>query len=434
MEESTTSNPIEWKTLPIKKKNKKAEVVAAEAVAAEAIAAEAIAAEDVAAKDVAVVKASEKFEAVAVVAVAVATISEVKSNEDDDHLDYAFGSKKLLAAAPQKSGGKFDRVVGFAKGGGFHKSGGAGSGGGFASGGAGGGKIMPLTTEKRFPERPEKLHEAKGGSSAAGAGPSDAKKPHDNYIPKAIREQLDAELNPHLSSKSTWDKIKAAHNIKYEVMRKNRSTSSIWERKINMYIIHKGCAQNSEEILASVIDKAEDKLVYVNALCNENYNVLCNAAYFGSDKCINYLINRGADIHVKNIWGESILEALDIGLAKEIGKYPHVKEILTDKFENCKRLLAMAEARLAGDVGEEKEVTPPASVACKYKTEYSAETLLKDITEYIEKPAEFREFVPYLLEKGFKDLLIEVLSDETMEDILMDNPHAGKLMSELKIL
>jgi len=422
MEESTTSNPIEWKTLPIKKKNKKAEAVAAEAVATE---------------DVVVAKASEKFEAVAVVAVAAAAISEVKANEDDDHLDYAFGSKKLLAAAPQKSGGKFDRVVGFAKGGGFHKSGGAGSGGGFASGGAGGGKIVPLTTEKRFPERPEKLHEAKGGSSAASAGPADVKKPHDNYIPKAIREQLDAELNPHLSSKSTWDKIKAAHSIKYEVMRKNRSTSSIWERKINMYIIHKGCAQNSEEILASVIDKAEDKLVYVNALCNENYNVLCNAAYFGSDKCINYLINRGADIHVKNIWGESILEALDIGLAKEIGKYPHVKEILTDKFENCKRLLAMAEARLAGGASaaeEEKEVAPPASAACKYKTEYSAETLLKDITEYIEKPAEFREFVPYLLEKGFKDLLIEVLSDETMEDILMDNPHAGKLMSELKIL
>jgi hypothetical protein len=149
-----------------------------------------------------------------------------------------------------------------------------------------------------------------------------------------------------------------------------------------------------------------EQLIYNEQLTSADFGVttgLFDAAYYGSDHCMNYLINRGADIHHKNKKGETIYDVLDVGLKAAIERFPNAVEIVENRFEDCIHLVKKAEARkLAGEVIEiaPKEEEQPKS---KFKDDYDFDTLKEDLLKYVETPSVCREFIDFLKKNDFID-------------------------------
>jgi hypothetical protein len=253
---------------------------------------------------------------------------------------------------------------------------------------------------------------------------------NENYVPKDLRIDLDDIL---YSDTSTYEKIR---NINHKVnnfvrFKSTRNTDNIdWKKRLYIYIIHKSCKRNKHEIIASIIDNVKDYTIYSNAVSSTLSGNTClfDAAYYGSDHCMNYLINRGADIHHKNKKGETIYDVLDVGLKAAIERFPNAIEIVENRFEDCIHLVKKAEARkLAGEVIEiaPKEDEQPKSI---FKDDYDFDTLKEDLLNYVETPSVCREFIDFLKKNDFSMLLVRVLEEEDMEDVLIDNPYLAKLL------
>ena len=256
---------------------------------------------------------------------------------------------------------------------------------------------------------------------------------NENYVPKKLREDLDDIL---FSDASTYEKIRDLNNKVHNFIKfkSNRNSDNVdWKKRLNIYIIHKSCKRNKHEIIASIIDSVKDYTVYSNAVSSTLSGNTClfDAAYYGSDQCMNYLINRGADIHHKNKEGESIYDVIEVGRVASMKRYPNANDIIEYRFEECIRLVKQAEAKelevveeTVGETVEVKEEVKPS----KFKDDYDFDTLKEDLLKYIETPSECREFIDFLKKNDFSMLLVRVLEEEDMEDILIDNPYLAKLV------
>jgi hypothetical protein len=262
---------------------------------------------------------------------------------------------------------------------------------------------------------------------------------NENYVPKPIRDDIDEIV---YSSNSTYEKIRDL-NKKINGYVKYRSSKDIdWRKRLNIYIIYESCKNNKHEIIASILDNCPDYTIYTNAISStkSGNNCLFDAAYFGSDIVVNYLLNRNANIHHKNKLGETIYEIIEAGRLDAFERYPKAKKTLGERFDECIRLVKQVEdAEKAGlkasEVLEDVVAIEGGGGAAaagggssEYPSEYTLETLKEDVLKYIETPSEFRKFVVYLKANNFTELLVSVLEDEEMEDILIDNPYVAKLV------
>jgi len=282
--------------------------------------------------------------------------------------------------------------------------------------------------------------------AAAGGGGEDAKKYenvelNENYTPRIIREKIFTILE---SSDNTQSKIYHLNKEVNEFVDYKRKTPQPkqyenidWRKRLNVLIIHKCCKQNRHEIIASFLDNCVDKSIYVDSISSiiTGNTCLLDSAWFGSDQCVNFFINRDANIHYVNKKGESVYDMLELGLQDAFKRFPNAKEIIKSRYDECYRLIKMAEGEKLKSV-EEKQVEPKAeekpvvkaAVPSEFKNDYIKKTLKEDIIKYIETPATFRKLVKFLKENKFSDLLVEVLEDEDMEDLLMDNPYVAQIV------
>jgi len=259
---------------------------------------------------------------------------------------------------------------------------------------------------------------------------------NENYVPKQIRDDIDDIV---YSSNSTYEKIRDLNKKINGFVKYKNSKDIDWRKRLNIYIIYESCKNNKHEIIASILDNCPDYTIYTNAISStkSGNTPVFDAAYFGSDIVINYLLNRKADIHHKNKRGETIYEIIEEGRKDAFERYPKAKKTLSERFDECIRLVKQVEeAEKAGlqvsdvleDVGGGAAAGGGGSIADEYPSEYTLETLKEDVLKYIETPAEFRKFVVYLKSHNFTQLLVSVLEDEEMEDILIDNPYVAKLV------
>jgi hypothetical protein len=252
---------------------------------------------------------------------------------------------------------------------------------------------------------------------------------NENYVPKGVRAELDNIL---FSSASVYEKIRDLNRkvngfVKYK---SDKNPDKIdWRKRLNIYIIHKSCKQNKHEIIASIIDSVKDDRIYSNAVSSTLSGNTClgDAAYFGSDVSMSYLINRGADIHHKNNAGETIYDLIEIGRKDSLTRYPNATEMVDDRFNECIRLVKQAEEaeRLPQ---EKKTIDVEEAPKSEFKDDYDFDTLKEDVLKYIENPPVFRKLIEYLKKNGYTMLLVRVLEEEDMEDILIDNPYVAKLV------
>ena len=292
--------------------------------------------------------------------------------------------------------------------------------------------------------------------AAAGGGGENAKKYenvelNENYTPRIIREKIFTILE---SSDNTQSKIYHLNKEVNEFVDYKRKTPQPeqyknidWRKRLNVLIIHKCCKQNRHEIIASILDNCVDKSLYIDSISSivTGNTCLLDSAWFGSDQCVNFFINRDANIHYLNKKGESVYDMLEMGLKDAFKRFPNAKEIVKSRYDECYRLLKMAEEEKLKPV-EEKQVEPKAeektveektveeksigkaAAPSEFKNDYTKKSLKEDIIKYIETPATFRKLVKFLKENKFSDLLVEVLEDEDMEDLLMDNPYVSQLV------
>jgi len=255
---------------------------------------------------------------------------------------------------------------------------------------------------------------------------------NENYVPKGVRAELDNIL---FSSASVYEKIRDLNRkvngfVKYK---SDKNPDKIdWRKRLNIYIIHKSCKQNKHEIIASIIDSVKDYTIYSNAVSSTLSGNTClfDAAYFGSDVSMSYLINRGANIHHKNIAGETIYDVIEIGRKASFERFPNASEMVDDRFNDCIRLVKQAEENELAPANEKKEVEKEINEVkkSKFKDDYDFDTLKEDLLKYIETPFVCREFIDYLKKNDFSMLLVRVLEEEDMEDVLIDNPYLAKLV------
>jgi DNA-directed RNA polymerase alpha subunit len=156
---------------------------------------------------------------------------------------------------------------------------------------------------------------------------------------------------------------------------------------------------------------------------------LFDAAFFGSDIVVNYLLYRNANIHHKNKLGETIYEIIEEGRKNAFEEYPKAKRILADRFDECIRLVKQEEENeKLPKVESEKLESEKVESEKEFREEYDFDTLKEDLMKYIEKLDVCKRFINYLKKNKFTDLLVKVLDDEDMEDVLIDNPYLVKLI------
>jgi len=268
---------------------------------------------------------------------------------------------------------------------------------------------------------------------------------NENYVPKPIRDSIDEIFK---SSESTYDKIKKLkHKVNNFVQYKNNSDIN-WRKCLNIYIIYNSCQNNKHEILANILDNCPDYSIYINTISSTKSGNTClsDAAYYGSDMCINYLLNRGAKLDHVNKAGESILDLVTIGLKHSKRRFPNAQKILESRYEDCRRLI---EQSLAGEklpevivdilpideitdinkeTSESKTVSNGEYINEEFDNDYNFDTLKAAITEFIEDPPKFRKLITFLKATNMNELLIEVLDDDDVKELLIDNPYVLKLI------
>jgi len=293
----------------------------------------------------------------------------------------------------------------------------------------------------------ETVRRKKNPPSAAGGGGDDGKKYenielNENYTPRIIREKIFTILD---SSDNTQSKIYHLNKEVNEFVDYKRKTPQPkqyenidWRKRLNVLIIHKCCKQNRHEIIASILDNCSDKSLYIDSISSivTGNTCLLDSAWFGSDQCVNFFINRDANIHYLNKKGESVYDMLEMGLHDAYKRFPNAKEIIKSRYDECYRLIKMAEKEKLNPVEEksaedkvvEEKPVVKAAAPSEFKNDYTKKSLKEDIIKYIETPATFRKLVKFLKENKFSDLLVQVLEDEDMEDLLMDNPYVSQLV------
>jgi len=186
-----------------------------------------------------------------------------------------------------------------------------------------------------------------------------------------------------------------------------------------------------------MLDKCQDYQTYIDAIsstktCN---TPLMTAAYYGSDMCMNYLLNRGANINHVNNDGEDISKILKIGLRHYIKRFPKASEIIKNRYDDCQKLVNQVIAGekikdITGLIPEDKSGDKSEEVAYieEFNMEYTFETLKSDVEKYISDPPKFKKLIKFLKANNFKELLIKVLDDEDIQDLLIDNPYVVQLV------
>ena len=262
---------------------------------------------------------------------------------------------------------------------------------------------------------------------------------NENYVPRAIRDSLDNILK---SSESIQSKNQLLKTKIYEFVRHKKSRDIDWEKRLKTYIIHRVCKSNKQEILSVMISKPEDIPKYVNAISSTKSGNTClfDAVYYGSDQCINVLLNRGADIRHVNKAGETIYDLLETGRKDYITRYPDKEIFINDRFKECLRLIKNAddERTLRESVPVSGPVPSPviesetesSEEVCKFGKIYDEQSLKEDFTTYIEKEntQEFKDFIHHIkVTLNLNDLLQTILEDEEIQDLFEDNPYAKAL-------
>jgi ankyrin repeat protein len=249
---------------------------------------------------------------------------------------------------------------------------------------------------------------------------------NENYVPRGLRENIDNIL---YSSESVGEKIRELNkkvNTYCSYKKSNNPENIDWRKRLNIYIIHKSCKKNYHEIIASIIDNIPDYKMYSNAVSSTLSGNTClfDAAYYGSDQCMNYLINRDADIHHKNKAGETIYDLIEIGMKDAKERYPNAKQLVEARFNECIRLVKQAEE----NEKLPKEVVVVETPKNEFSDNYEFESLKSDLLKYVDTPDKCRKFIKYLKDNDYSMLLTRVLEDEDMEDVLIDNPYLVKIV------
>lgn len=251
---------------------------------------------------------------------------------------------------------------------------------------------------------------------------------NENYVPKPIRDRINDILK---SSDSMYEKIKQLKRIVNEFVRYKNNSNINWRKCLNIYIIYKSCQSNKHEIIANILNDIQDVSIYVNTVSSTKSGNTCllDAAYYGSDMCINFLVNRGAKLDHVNKEGENIMDIITIGLKHAKRRYPNADKILEARYEECRRLIEQAKnGEKLPEVIIKEEEKEYINEINEFEKEYNFETLKTTIIEYIEDPSKFKKLVVYLKDNSMSELLMSVLDDEDIQDVLVDNPYVLKLV------
>ena len=271
------------------------------------------------------------------------------------------------------------------------------------------------------------------------------------FIPGYIKKEIYEIIN---TTADTYEKNKLIRAVIKKFSLKNKSTLS-FIKKLNIFAIHTACKMDNNQLVAAIIDseineKGYEYIYYTNAIgsSKNNNTVLLEAAFFGSKKCMSYLITRDADLKHINKYGEDIFKVLEEGRKYKKELYPKTPDAIDSIFDDCIDLVKDAlikesskEIKVAnGGAGsglgsglesglESGTVEKESIKEEKFNLDYTFETLTADVNTYLEDPSKFRELVTFLkTDKKLTELLIKVLDDDDMKENLIDYPYAIKLI------
>ena len=279
-----------------------------------------------------------------------------------------------------------------------------------------------------------------GGGNIVRKVPDDV---NENYVPRSVRNEIDDIL---YSSESTHVKIDNLRKKIYDFTKFKRSRDINWTKRLNIYVLHKACKMNKQEIISSILDK-NDLSEYVNAISSTLSGNTClfDAIYYGSDQCINVLLNRGADVRHVNKAGENVYNLLETGRQDSIKRHPGKDVFINARYDECLRFIKMNDDERtakenAEKAGKSEEVSTDKDEVVKeendetkqddkFRSSYDEESLKEDFTKHIEIIQDFKDFIKHIKETlHLNDMLKTILEDEDIQDLFEDNPYAKSII------
>jgi len=150
-----------------------------------------------------------------------------------------------------------------------------------------------------------------------------------HFIPKRVKLYIDAIFKKGLESREFMKEVKKEVN----------PSSNIWSSTL-VYIIHESACRDKLPLIELILDRISNRKKLVNSKCGpQEFTPIFQSAYKGSIRALKMLLCAGADQHIINKMGETVMEALEQGNIDTNRKNPEYKVFTDERYSECRTFL-----------------------------------------------------------------------------------------------
>ena len=105
--------------------------------------------------------------------------------------------------------------------------------------------------------------------------------------------------------------------------------------------IHKAASHERLDILEYYLNNSNDRIKLANCpFGKQGYTPIFRAAYNGNIMTLKMLVCAGADLLIKNMENESVLDAIEEGKTQNIIKNPEDTIFINERYDDCKNYIS----------------------------------------------------------------------------------------------
>ena len=273
-----------------------------------------------------------------------------------------------------------------------------------------------------------------------------------HFIPKNIKVKIDNLFEKGIQVRDLFTEIDKYVNYNASI-----------RPSVVVYILNQAASADKLDIIEYILENIYDRTQIVNVKCGTMaYTPIFKSAYRGSIRAVKMLLCAGADLNSQNTEGETVLEALEQGLADEIGRNPDLEIFIKDRYAECRDFITKfnpSEKVIVFKPYKKKEETLFEDDSTDTDEAFNKDMSISDfISEFSSNEDKFKQFISdkdvtqtliemftFIFDKGlneeclniikiikilatndsFKQNIIDCFQDETIQEtIQFDAPYA----------
>ena len=126
-----------------------------------------------------------------------------------------------------------------------------------------------------------------------------------------------------------------AYDFMNELVKICNPKQSNWNNCI-VYVLHEASSRDKLELMEFILNLTPDRTNISNSKCGPlEFTPIFRSSYNGSIRALKMLLCAGADPHIKNKFGETVIQALEKGKSDTNNKSPENKIFTDEKYYEC---------------------------------------------------------------------------------------------------